>query len=377
MNRILFPPLNWIAAELQGDRVSTAPAPDGENAVRDGANESGDASVEMPAFLREMVQRRIQSQSVYPDMPAAVGQIRAIRSIASASGPGRPLGRVCGILLGAHLGSQCWSGWLVAQEYDYATERDLVLDQDSGPIAPEAAIVQAWNPVRCYLAGDETLLGKVAASHLAAVFELADAQTKESDFVAPRPGAVGMRSLPSGALVLTGTPLGGVNDPRRAYQHLYGELARDLSAAAQSQPVPAAKATPPGVWGWLQDRLTRPTWALATWGLLFAQSLWIGFDLLPKTNDSLVYRSDQQALHTDPCVPRLRVVFKAGAGYGDVVLDLRRIEGALVDGPSDQGEVWIALHTDLQVRQAIRTLQLSKYVESVDASASPEGTCRK
>lgn len=392
MSRALFPPLEWIAADLGAATDPSEPGPEafaaGANSVMADAPPVGSASIEdsappeMPDYLRDMVRRRVQSQAAHADAPLSVGQIRLIRSIASARGPGQPLGRSCGILLGASLGPQYWSGWLVAQEADYACDRDLLLEENKGPIAPEAAMVQTWNPVRCWLRGDEPVLGKVAPLALAAVLELADQQAPSPAFVAPRPGRIGVRSLSDGTQVLTGTPLGGQEDPRRVYQQLYGALAQAVSAAADlstqvSSQVRPQRFAPSGLLAWLQERWVRPGWGLAALALLLAQSLWIAAGLFPRQDESQVYRGAGQVYRSDPCAPRLRVVFKAGAAYADVVVDLRRIEGSVVDGPSELGEVWIELRTELQAQQAARILRLSKAVQSADLSAAPQQGCPK
>ena len=375
MSRQLYPPLEWIAAG--SDALANAAA------VPDSAADSGadavaeqvvlqdpayaKASLQMPEFLRTMVQRRVLSQSVHTDTAPAVGQIRAVRV----------MGRQCGVLLGSHWGQQCWSGWMVARELDYAGDRDLVLEAGSAPLAPEAALVQTWNPLRCRIGNEAPLWGKLAPALLATVFELADSDSADDTFVAPRPGLIGLRGLQSGATVLTGTPLGDDADPRHAYQDLYRTWAMSLRTQADGLLVPPTPvAAKRGLVDWLQDFFVRPAWAVVAVVLIASQGVWIAIST-PSGSDSgaAVYRG-ADASRLQPCGTRLRVVFKPGVSYADMVVDIRRIEGSIVDGPSELGEVWISLHTDMQAQQAIHILRLSKFVASADLNASPERECK-
>ena len=142
---VLYPPLALIREGLFG--------PSGQ-AARQGSGGAYDdcqpileeilPSIEPPDFLKNLISRKVASAEAFSSAcPLASGQIRRINRVGCAnSASERPLNRSVGVLLGAHLGAGRWLGWLVAQEADYAGDRDLVLEASDGPYAPEAALVQ-------------------------------------------------------------------------------------------------------------------------------------------------------------------------------------------------------------------------------------------
>jgi len=376
MRYALYPPLEVIDSDLFGQEPPVEKlAPTGTTPVTGGA-----LDLQMPAFMSELVARRVASEAAFPPASPATGQIRRFAHIPETGQPGRMLGRAYGILLGACLGGRCWSGWLVAQEADYASDRDLLLEEGDGLVAPEAAIIQAWNPVQVQLRGDEAILGKLAPHRLAAVLALADGDREQGSFVAPRPGRLGAWNLDDQTVVVTGTPLGDDTDPRHAYQRLYRDLAVEISTAAARQTSRQAEIGRQGErgWlGWLNRIFVRPVWTYGALTVLLSQGIWllVSGGLAPELAE--VYRSAGYVQKSMACAPRIRVMFKPDASYAEVAVTLRRVGATLADGPSETGEVWITLLTEQRTQDAVRMLKISPRVEDADIVAPEKGSCAK
>lgn len=367
----LYPPISLIRNGLFGEELPI----ERETTRSDPAVQEN--NFEMPAFLADMVSRRVASQAAFPPEDLAAGQIRHLARIPKVDGKGRSLGRSFGVLLGACLGGQCWSGWMVAQEADYATDRDLVLQTEDGPFSPEAAMVQAWNPVRIWLRGDEAILGKLAPRYLGAVSSLAENRVNAGAFVPSRPGRIGAWNLNDGTTVVTGTPLGDQADPRREYQKLYGDLAVEICAAAVTQPQFRTEPAGPGLFDWLQHIFVRPAWTFGAIALVLAQGLWIMLSSTLPPDETAVYRSAAHIQKADPCSSRIRIIFKPETPYAEVVVLLRRIDAIVADGPSETGEVWVTLPNDQKRQEAAGVLKLSPLVEAADVIPADKGSCAK
>jgi hypothetical protein len=189
------------------------------------------------------------------------------------------LARNVGVLLGAHLGGKRWSGWLVAQEVDYASDRDLVIEADDGPVDPVAGMVQTWNPVRVLIDGKERILGKLSPLRLAAVMALAEAQQAGGD-ARPRPGKVYGWDLADGLVVATGTPLGSADDPRHEYRALYRRLAEEIVAASETKTSTVANGPTSN---WLVRTFVRPAWTFGAIALSVALAVDALFNFVPRT----------------------------------------------------------------------------------------------
>jgi hypothetical protein len=287
------------------------------------------------------------------------------------------LNRSYGVLLGASQGGKCWSGWIVAQEGDYATDRDLVLQEEDGPLSPDAVLVQAWNPVRLWLQGDEEILGKLARHRLAAVRELAEDGVNKDAFVAPRPGRIGAWNLADGSTVVTGTPLLDTSDPRKKYQQLYGDLAAEISLASVTQPQLRTRPTKLEVFGWLQQLFVRPAWTFGAMALVLAQGLWIMFSFSLPQEEPAIYRGASPSHKADACTPRIHIIFRPNAPFAEVVVLLHQLEATLVDGPSETGEVWFTVPNDQKIQDAAGVLKLNPLVESADLVPIEKRSCSK
>lgn len=275
MTARLYPPLERIRNEL-------FEAPARRPASADFAETDDDprwvqlASDPLPDFITDLIQRQAAARVAHPQAPPAVGQIRCFSSVPAAAGESRPLARNVGVLLGAHLDGKRWSGWLVAQEVDYATDRDLVIEADDGPIDPIAGMVQTWNPVRILIEGQERILGKLPPLRLAAVMALAEAQ-QAGVGAQPRPGKVYGWDLTDGLVVATGTQLGGTDDPRHAYRAIYRQLAEEIVGAGETAPTAATRHN------WLVRTFVRPAWTFGAIAISAALAVHTLFSLGPKT----------------------------------------------------------------------------------------------
>lgn len=341
MTRKLYPPLARIRSELL-DAPDRRPASADFFETDDDPRWTALASEPLPDFITDLIQRQAaasQSHATEAPAPPAVGQIRCLASIPE----GRSLGRNVGILLGAHLEDKRWSGWLVVQEVDYATDRDLVIEADDGSIDPLAGMVQTWNPVRIPIDGQERILGKLAPLRLAAVIALADAP-QVGGGAKPKPGKVYGWDLDAGAgiVVATGTPLGDADDPRHEYRALYRQLAAEINAAA-SAVVPSA--TPPSQQtGWLVSTFVHPAWTFGAMAAATLLALHALLDGAPRT-ENLGYNG--QAPGMQPVAPStgqvLRVTLAAKGDLG-TLRDLLRLPGVALrhlEFDNDTLSVWL------------------------------------
>jgi hypothetical protein len=229
MSTQLFPPLEIIRSELFDTDAPLAGFD--ESLIDQEAPVIDAASVRIPDYARALMARIVATREAHPLAPPAIGQIRSLTTITDAAGlTVRSLGRACGVLLGAPLDGARWSGWLVAQEVDYATDRDLVIEDTDGPMSPEAGMVQTWNPLRIHIGGDEAILGRLAPDRLATVMALAGA-AQAGGSARPQPGKVYAWDLDDRITVVTGSPLGGKGDPRCSYRALYRQLGAEIANA--------------------------------------------------------------------------------------------------------------------------------------------------
>lgn len=374
MSMPLHPRLAEIERDLFGSEDETAPE---SGADVDPAIGADFAPPPMPARLLELVQRRVAAMQ--KDLPPAVGQIRVLARVSNGPAGGRSYGKTCAVLLERWLGGQCWAGSVVAQEAAYAADRDLVLQQDDGVIAPEAAMVQAWNPVEVELSGDEVLLGTLSPAALRAVLTLGDPGFAMHAFVAPRPGRVGAWDLDADTTVVTGTPLDEDDDPRLAYQALYRRLAaevtRDTLARRTVAEVSQVSAGV-GRLSWLRQVFVRPVVTLGLLAFVVGQAGWMLAGHQPDSVDnSTIYRGVTQEADALRCRAKLRIVFKLDTPYAELVLALRRADATLIGGPSQTGEIWVLPPADQAPQEAAAMLQKHQLVERVDVIPAETSKC--
>lgn len=368
----LYPPIAVIRAGLFGrpDQL----AEDNEDPAFAAVDFAAAGACEPPAFLKNLIARKVAANRAFAGrVPLASGQIRRLVRVGGHSpGTGRPLQRALGVLLGAYLGQGRWLGWLVAQEADYAGDRDLVLEESDGPCAPEAALVQCWNPVELFVDGSEAVLAILTPARMLAVMTLACGGADEAAGVLPRPGRLGARDL-DGAVVVTGTPLADEDDPRHAYRRLYGELANEIRDAVLQ---PAGESASPGQLDWLERfrRLfARPALGMLAVALLVVQTLWLwGPGYEPEAE---VYRGAAYNAGEHPCAGVIRVVFKPGTALSEIILLVRKADTSIAQGPSETGEFWLRVPVDRRIDETLALLKSSAYVETADIATLAKPGC--
>jgi hypothetical protein len=376
----LYPPLELIRADFYGhsDLTNVAVEP-----VELSLATSADVSPTVPPYVADLIRRRVLADHAFGREPAAAGQIRAILKLPNAERSGyEPVRRTFGILLGANLSGNRWRGWLVAQEVDYATDRDLVLEDDDGPCAPEAAMVQTWNEIGIELDGSEPLLGKLAPNRLETVLRLAARAPSPDEFVASRPGRIGAWDLCKGITVLTGTPLCEADDPRHAYHGIYRAIGLRFPVLAPAKTLTTAPSHSPNWLERLAGVLSRPAWTVAALALVLIQGAWI-IGMYQQTplegfGRDTVYRSD---ILSGPgviaCQTTIHAVFNPDSSFAEIMIVLRKVEATVVAGPSETGELWLSLPKDRPLDEALAMLKSSSLVQSAEISTPSRRECGK
>lgn len=237
--RPLHPPLaeveNALFAPLAAE---TGPEPDAAPGVQAPSPADDAAPAGLPPRLAALIRRRVSAETTLAGLALpSVGQI--VQVFRARDGDGRPLAlaRPFAVLLNEPAEHGLWYGWCCAPDLDCATAFDLLLEPDDEPFDPLAGMVQLWNPVYVQPGDCDRVLAVLSPERLAAVRSLAmDFVTGAVPGTSPMPGWMDTRTLASGHVVLTGTPLGGADDPRHEYQHLYhhaAEVALRASARAR------------------------------------------------------------------------------------------------------------------------------------------------
>lgn len=301
-----------------------------------------------------------------------------------------------GIGTGNSTGAERWHAWWVASEPDWAGAFDVLLEPQDEPFEPALAMVQTWNRVRVVRTPelDAQVLGELSATRLAAVRALAlqaelsasssaaAAHTAHTAHAGPaRPGFIALRSV-DGFSVLTGSSLGGSDDPRREYQALYGQRAQRFVAsqpawerAAASLPTPTSTPTPTqGGWGarlreWCFGSGAGGLWRPVAGALalvLVLQNvgpLLGGVDGLDgAADDSVRLRQAGRVPASAPLVaaPDLRIAWRAGTDMAAAAQLLRQADAQVIAGPDAHG-IWSLqlLHPE----EGRRVLQSSPLVE--------------
>lgn len=347
MRRPLWPPLDVIEACLAGE----APDSPGQAEavvlpVSFDAGPAAAADLAVPPFLKEAFARReAVATAGFSGAPEA-GQIRSVPP--RVSGESGDVSPPLPVLLDRAIGNgPYWKGWVVAPEADYATDRDVVLEERDAPVDPVAAMVQTWNAVQVDPAGG-AILGRLSEDRLDAVREVARGVPVPDDI--PEPGLVFLRDLPGGQTVLSGTMLGELDDPRRHYQRLYRMAARSIEVGG------AAVASPGRRVAWL-----KPAFAVAATLLIAQSAVLIGLQLQPPDDGVSVWRSAGEA----NAGVQLRIIFKADARESEIRALLGTMGGQFVAGPDAYGEYVIRIDK-LPLDQALLQLRASPLVDSVE-----------
>lgn len=207
----------------------------------------------MPAHLKDLIRQRVAVLPLAAEKIPVPGQIVRVTKIVTpkAGELDAVLTAPLHVLLDAPAEEKTlWHGWLVAGETDYASWWDAVLQEDEARFDPEAGMVQLWNPVQLYLPMADRVVGLLPPAALQTVRALAAefVSTDAPTDIAPWPGRVAMRSTLGGLQVVTGSPLGGKNDPRHRYQSIYFDAAEAVREPARLA-LRALATVPQGVRG--------------------------------------------------------------------------------------------------------------------------------
>lgn len=218
----LWPPLSLIEERLsRTDGTSVA-----QTAMKGALTAATDDHVRSPEALSALVGERIRQ--IDAARVLRVDQLRPgliILVDTAAICLNRPTGKT----------ETTWAGWIAAPDTEYATKADVLLEPDDEPFDPFAAMVQTWNPVQISLPKNPRVLAMLTPARLDVLRAVAAEAGRSTQEDAAHPGFVFLRGTDSGQPVLTGTPLGGQDDPRHAYQNLYREFASTLRSAPTAQ----------------------------------------------------------------------------------------------------------------------------------------------
>jgi hypothetical protein len=342
--RSLWPPIEVIASNLQDRKGEPLHFPDKED-----ASNADSASAEMPAFIRDKVRQRIASREAKFDTQPKAGQIWRF------DGEAQNLAPLC-VLLDQVKDQHRWSGWLVAAETDYATNKDALLEPQDEPFDPLAAMVQTWNPVTIDIGKRSSVLAQLAEHRLDAIRELASGMCEDGG--GARAGFVAPLKMHSGATVLAGTRITHPDDPRHQYQRLYLAAAQALTSA-KVIPLPERK------------RLMRNVgWSLAA-SVLLAQAAIIANLMHGQQGDvqglmheeTSEYRATPQPPANDVF---LEIYFKPDSKEVDIRKLLTQLKASIVDGPGEFGQYRVKVKVGAE-QEAINKIQASGLVDSVRA----------
>jgi len=259
----------------------------------------------MPSHLADVIRRRVAARDAGAGKKAAPGRIVQVRRIVTPR-EGQldwVIQAPLHVLLDAPAEAPgVWHGWLMAAEADYATWWDFVVQEDDGACEPEAAMVQAWNPVRLYEPMIDSVVGELTPARLQAVRALAgEYATGDAPEAQPAwPGRVAARQTLGDLPVVTGSPIRADDDPRVRYQQLYFHAADALREPARLA---------------LAESVRAPSRAAGLVARLFEAARVIGQELVPVPRVATAMSAPDETMHDLlwPDRARLRLVLVDGA----------------------------------------------------------------
>ena len=248
----LFPPLALIEEKLFGlQSVEREPRPEhGDDfaAVALAATPSTQSTVhpmdepakpgfrpvsELPPGLREMIDRDAASTAL-PAAPAAVCDIRLVRSVIDAHGAlVRNLVSPAAVLLDHANSDGSWGAWVVSSETGYATDHDVIIDHHDAPTDSRASVVQLWNRINVRLEREAVLLGRMTLERMTLIRILAaGGGGLRAAAVNIPPGRIGAVTLATGETLVTGGPITTLDDERHDLKDLYRRFGNELNTHA-------------------------------------------------------------------------------------------------------------------------------------------------
>lgn len=232
--RELWPSLQMIHARFNADTALPSDKAALLSDVSLSRGEDENILPEPPAMLNDLFARRAATEHHLFGPSPQVGQVVLIQDRS-----GTALPSVLTVLLDEQVKGNQWAGWLVVPDTDYATYWDVLLDHRDEPFDPEAGMIQIWNPVFVDVPVGAQVVAQLTPERLSVVRAVA-AEYASADRAVDEdasPGKVAPRSLASGAVAITGTPLGDASDPRRVYQSYYMSAASRLRSTSSASNV--------------------------------------------------------------------------------------------------------------------------------------------
>ena len=340
----LWPPLEFVEATLEGshtlsdkgDKSRAVPGRDLVNSQRAShAKESEAAYLMLP--LTELAQRR-----------AAV----AAKAFAIGWASGRLLqinvnGAVLGVLLDRVIQGKQWTGWMAANESNWASAFDVLLEPCDDPFEPMFGVIQAWNPVTLYWSEDlhAKVVCEVSAIRLAAIRAVALECAVGLMIPTPsEPGQIALRTAGGTFSVLTGTPL-GTQDVRHDYQNAYRTVAARLMAqqlTRRASLIEKKVATLPPPASPIKSLFTATRCLKLSLLLLASVVVFQNVDGLRNSElnafrgITTYFQNPEQLLNKTQAAD-LRIQWKPGASMSEVQRLLRTTSTTVVDGPDVEG----------------------------------------
>jgi hypothetical protein len=191
------------------------------------------APTTVPAWLMDTIERKVAASALALPQKPSSGMLIEVTHVITPPGAkflDWQLNSPLHVLLDEQSADtdQVWLGWLVSADADYAGQWDVVLEADDGPMDPICGMVQLWNPTKLYWPMAKRLCGQLSATRMQKLRLRAEEMlfSETSINEPPRPGHIGMHRLESmpHLSVLSGSPLGGDDDPRRSYQAMYHQV---------------------------------------------------------------------------------------------------------------------------------------------------------
>lgn len=343
--RTLWPPIGVIESRLQPGKNDVLHLP----ALQLEQEPGTAAPAEMPAFIRDKVNKRVAARQANFDPQPAAGKIMRFDGADDESAP------LC-VLLDREGKPGIWHGWIAAAETDYATNRDVLLEPQDEPFDPVAGMVQTWNPVEVDAGKAARVLAQLGGARMDAIREVARGECEGGGDA--KPGFVAPLAARSSSKVLAGTRISDSGDIRDSYQSLYRAAAYRLQQVHQT----TAKVVPfPAKQPW-----RNAGWAIAA-SIVLAQSIVIANLWHGGQDSSVNARMEQVSEYRSTPVPQaayiyVEVYFKPDAKEIDIRKLLTRLNATIVDGPGQFGQ-W-----RLKMKAAgveAKTLKESGLVDSV------------
>ncbi len=293
-------------------------------------------------------------------------------------------GTVLGVLLDRVIQGKQWTGWIAANESNWASAFDVLLEPCDDPFEPMFGVIQAWNPVTLHWSEDlqSRIVCEVSAVRLAAIRAVVVECAAGLMIPTPsEPGRIALRTAGGTFSVLTGTPL-GPEDLRHDYQNAYRTVAARLMAQQLTQrvsqmekngsPSPALEIRTTTWFGrfnplsrfsrFAKGRYVWPALIVMTAVVLFQNMEWLG-----KIRTAALGKASTPVTsggETSGAVPvaDLRVQWKPEASMDQVQQLLRATSTAVMDGPDAQGLYQLKSSNVLAARNALTNSGLARQV---------------